>query len=361
MTTPTLVAPTPAVPTSNNNSNNSNRNTTEQPLTAHQIDHWRTAGFTLVDGLLPAALVDRLATTLTAQFPAPGTPEAAHVTDFGSRLVFPSIEPDVNAVTLHPRLLGAVAQLLGRPVTDLRLTQSDVWPKYGRPTDTAAGDRYDNDDQRIHVDYPNHMLSHPTPWERPAAVEIIVYYGDRRDCDGSTAVVPRTGPDDPCYPWPIVGSPGIAEMPWINDKVSAEAHVAEHRPDLVPLRAALYEREVHTDYRPGTVLLYRHDTWHRGTPLRPGTMRLAHNLTFRLAEATWIDTLHKGWAWGMYRPDQSTERLVATATLDQRAVLGFPQPGDFYWCEQTVDAVAARYGPFGFDPQPYRAALIERS
>jgi hypothetical protein len=39
--------------------------------------------------------------------------------------------------------------------------------------------------------------------------------------------------------------------------------------------------------------------------------------------------------------------------LNQRAVLGFPQPGSPYWCEETLQAVEARYGMFGFDITPY--------
>jgi len=94
--------------------------------------------------------------------------------------------------------------------------------------------------------------------------------------------------------------------------------------------------------------------WHRGTPLVPGTRRLAHNITFRRAECEWISTLHTGWSWAMYRDDKFMERLIASASLDQRAVLGFPQPGSSYWCDETIEAVQARYGAFGFDPTPYR-------
>ncbi len=325
------------------------------PLTAAQVDGWRTAGFALVDGLIPADLLGEVQALGERRFPAADDPGAADFRHFGSALVFPAAEPAFDGLTLHPRLLAAVGQLLDRPVSGLRLTQSTLWPKFGRTANQS--DRGGNDDQRIHVDYPNHMLVHPTPWDRPAAVEIIVYHSDRRHCGGSTAVVPRRGRDDPLYPWPIVASPGIGDLPWIDPRADAEAYLSEHRPELAAFRRGLYEREVHADFRPGTVLLYRHDTWHRGTPLRPGTRRLAQNLTFRLTEATWIDTLHKGWSWSMYRPDRSTERLVASLSVDQRSVLGVPPPGDPYWCPATVEAMTARYGPFGFDPSPYADAI----
>jgi hypothetical protein len=215
----------------------------------------------------------------------------------------------------------------------------------------------DNTDQRIHIDYPNHTLAHPTEWSRPEAVELILYLSDVDVCGGPTAVVPRRGEDDPAYPWPIVDSPGIGELDYVNDRSAAEAYFADQRPSLSGWRQTLYEREQHTHFKPGNVLFYRHDTWHRGTPLVPGTLRLVHNMTFRRAECEWISTLHTGWAWSAYRRSKFLERLIAVASLDQRAVLGFPQPGSSYWTEATIAAVEARHGVFGMDMTPYRKGL----
>ena len=327
------------------------------PLTDDQVARWRLQGFVLVDDLLPEELLADLQAATEAHFPAAGSPEAEQITDFGSGsgrvepVVFPSRIDAFNRVTLAPSLLRAVAQLLGVGVSDLRLTQSDLWPKYGRAG--RSGGRNDNQDQRIHVDYPNHMLVHPAPWDRPEAVEIIIYLSDHADCGGSTAVVPRTGPDDPAYRWPIVDSPGIGALPYINDRTSAEEFLAEERPEMAHWRATLYEREQLTRFGVGTVLLYRHDTWHRGTPLLAGARRLAQNLTFRRAECEWINTLHPGWSWSMYQSGQPMERLIAEASVDQRTVLGFPAPGTSYWVPETVAAVGARYGPLGMYMTPY--------
>lgn len=328
---------------------------TGQPLTPEQVDSWQSRGFALVDGVLPDELVAQLQAAAEDHFPAANAPESESITDFGSAVNFPSTLDGFNEATLHPRLVGAVGQLLDRDVSDLRLSQSDLWPKYGHSTQSAGA--YDNQDQRIHIDYPNHTLAHPAPWDRPEAVEMILYLSDHADCGGSTAVVPRTGPDDPAYRWPIVDSPGIAELDYINSRDHAESYFAEQRPALAAWRQSLYERERWTRFRPGTIVFYRHDTWHRGTPLTPGTRRLAHNITYRRAECEWISTLHVGWAWQMYRNDKYLERLIAQASLDQRAVLGFPQPGNAYWCDETIAAVQARYGVFGFDPLPYQEAL----
>ncbi len=206
----------------------------------------------------------------------------------------------------------------------------------------------------MHVDYPNHTLTHPPRWHEPEAVEVIVYLCHVEDCGGATAVVPRTGDDDPAYPWPIVATPGVAGLEWVNDRDAAEAYLERVAPEVARWRAEhLYPREVHARFRTGTVLLYRHDTWHRGTPLELGTMRAVHNLTFRKAGSEWVSTLHTGWAWAMYRRSLPMERLIARASVEQRCVLGFPAPGHPYWTPETVTAVGARFGPLGMDMRPY--------
>ena len=323
----------------------------ERRLTETQVAAWRETGHALVSGLLPNETVRAVAGAAADAFPAAGTDAARRFVGFGSRgdFVFPSEHEAFNALVLDPRLLDAVARLLDVPVTELRLTQADLWPKYG---DADGGL-----DQRIHVDYPNHTLTHPAPWSRPEAVELIVYLSDHAETGGATAVVPREGPDDPAYRWPIVDSPGIGDLAYVNDRADAEPYFAEQRPELAAWRETLYARERYARFRPGDVLLYRHDTWHRGTPMRDGALRFALNVTFRKASAEWISTLHTGWAWQLYRPSRLLNRLIAGADLPQRAVLGFPQPGSDYWCEETLAAVTARYGMYGFDPAPYRAAL----
>ena len=134
--------------------------------------------------------------------------------------------------------------------------------------------------------------------------------------------------------------------------------VMTEAPGLAAFRAAhLYPRERRARYRVGSVLFYRHDTWHRGTPMKEGALRLVQNITYRRVECEWISTLHVGWAWAAYRRNKFLEKLIARSSLDQRAVLGFPQPGSSYWTPATIEAVAARHGVFGMDMTPYREAL----
>jgi hypothetical protein len=328
-------------------------------LSPAQVEAWRARGFVLVDRLYPDELTARAQREAAQVYPAPGTPEAGAIDDFGGMgaIEFPSSKsPAANELTLHPRVLGAVAQLLDLRPVDLRLTQSNLWPKYGRPP--GGSGIYDHSDQRIHVDYPNHTLTHPPEWQRPEAVEIIVYLSDVADCGGATAVVPRTGDHDPAYSWPIVSTPGVGGIEWINDREAAEAHMRTLDPAVADWRQReLYDREEFARFRVGTVLFYRHDTWHRGTPLEPGAMRLAMNLTFRRREAEWMSVVQTGWAWAMYRRSAVMERLIAQASPEQRCVLGFPEPGNTYWTPETVAAVGARYGAWGIDMSPYREAL----
>ena len=153
---------------------------TASRLSQAQISQWRDQGYTLVNGLITPALQQQLLDLADATFPAPGSAAADEVTDFGSNgaLVFPSPHTIFNEITLDAVLLQAVADLLGTEISQLRITQSDLWPKYGRPERQSERD---NRDQRMHVDYPNHSLVHPPRWETPEAVELIsVLFGRRR-------------------------------------------------------------------------------------------------------------------------------------------------------------------------------------
>jgi hypothetical protein len=103
----------------------------DAPLAESQVAQWRTAGAVVVDQLLPIELI------LEARRQAVDTFIAAAArgpVDFGSggTFVFPSDCTELNDITLHPRLLAAVAQLLGCRVRDLRLSQSDLWAKHGK-------------------------------------------------------------------------------------------------------------------------------------------------------------------------------------------------------------------------------------
>ena len=91
------------------------------PLTPAQVAAWRSSGVVVLQpGLLPPALVEAVRRDASLSFDDPAGPALAD-----DALAFPSTaSAAANAVTLHPRLLGAAAQLLGVPPLSLRLTQS---------------------------------------------------------------------------------------------------------------------------------------------------------------------------------------------------------------------------------------------
>jgi hypothetical protein len=336
----------------------SSLNETGSVLTDAQVDEWRNAGFTLVDEVFPSELLQQVKADAAGNFPPPGSGEAESIRDFGSggRMDFPCPNSNsFNQIIVHHRLLKAVSQLLKVPIDDLRLTQGELWPKYGRE---QSGNADDNTDQRMHCDYPNHTLAHPAEWDNVEAVEMILYLNNVEDCGGATAVVPRDGADDPAYQWPISQMPGFGSLVWHNDRTMAERYMEDAAPGAAEFRAKnLYPREVYAKFKFGTVLFYRHDTWHRGTPLLPNSYRFVINMTYRRSDAEHIMTLHQGWCWKMYSKTLFLEKLIAQYSVDQRTVLGFPKPGHRYWTLKTVAAVTSRYEAFGISMQPYIDAI----
>ena len=101
------------------------------------------------------------------------------------------------------------------------------------------------------------------PPAQPEAVATITYFTDMEpgsedsDDSGATALSPG----------PLIKAPG--------------GGVSRAEPEDV------YASEVLGRFRVGTVLFYRMDFWHRGTPLRAGAVRrTAHNV-WRRADAEW--------------------------------------------------------------------------
>jgi len=62
----------------------------------------------------------------------------------------------------------------------------------------------------------------------------------------------------------------------------------------------------------------------------------------------------------MYRPSKVMVKLLAQGSIDQRCVLGFPEPGHAYWTRGTLDGVRARLEPWGMEIAPYERAWAKR-
>ena len=267
------------------------------------------------------------------------------VQDFGSHGVGEFFStPALNHITVHPNILEKVREILG---TDkIRLCQSVAWAKYGVPSDGKQSNR----DQRMHMDYGNNMFGMPDDGP-PQAVAAIVYYSDTLETGGGTAVVPRTGPDDPVYQWPYVHMPGISGLPFVNDRIIAEKMLSSV-PESSEIRSQCYSREIVPTFRIGDVLMYRLNTWHRGTPVLPGKVRYTHNLLFKRADNTDIQIWNRGMAQSMYRGD--LERFIGELKPQQLETLGFPPRDSDKWrSSKFCRGIRQRYSWAGFDMEKY--------
>eukprot|EP01050_Picozoa_sp_SAG11_P027221 SAG11_NODE_6804_length_1245_cov_1.242583_2_plen_164_part_00 len=114
---------------------------------------------------------------------------------------FPFDMPAKNDASVHPRLLRAVAQLLG--TEQIRLSECQVWCKYGdysapqpRPaTGQPLHEVHQIGDQSHHLDYGNGTLvvpPVPSPHTNREEVALILYLGTVEETGGATAVVPRS-------------------------------------------------------------------------------------------------------------------------------------------------------------------------
>jgi len=278
--------------------------------------------------------------------------------DFGSELEFPYKNPALNYITLNKDLIKTVKQLL--KTEDILLTQSTAWLKYG-PTNKDKDkdkDKKSNDDQRMHMDFPNHNILVPSSFDRPDSVAIIIYldydydYLQDKPVGGQTVVVPRLAltENDPLYQGQYSLSPGLSEKPWINNKIEAERYFFKNDITVFNFRTELYKRSIKLRYSMGSILFYRHDIYHRGTPIMPSCSRAVINLVFKRKDCFHIHSWNKGPARSMY--DHSCldvgffEKFLVTLNEDQRATLGFPLCSDNIW---TIDFITDVMNRYNFD------------
>jgi hypothetical protein len=287
------------------------------PLTVEQVQQWRREGACVVSDLLDADLVKSVQVCAADMY----RDTANNTEDFGSSesdATFPSMRREnavLNHVALNSSIISAVSQLLNVSTGDVRLSQCELWSKWGGAYDAkkagvhhadppdALFDKSSNRDQRIHIDAFNHYLTFPSAWNSPEAVAMIIYYSDSDVCGGGTAFVPRTGDDDYAYhtsehtpgAHPFLLTPGgRGDLMWMNAREKVEGTYMDTHPEIAAFRSKLYDREQRTSFKPGTVLFYRLDTWHRGTPVREGKQRLVHNLVFKKCGCDWINSWNTG-------------------------------------------------------------------
>ena len=318
------------------------------------VKMWRDQGFVVLDGLLSPGLfqgaLDEVDEVFERNLNPDQVEELARSADFGSggMMEFPCPMANVNLLTLAKPIIKMAKACLG--TDDIRLIQGDAWCKYGA---SRTFSKEHNRDQRMHMDYGNNTMLHPPKWSDPEVVSCIVSFDDTDETGGGTGVVARQGDDDELYQWPYMAMPGMGKHPWVNSKDAELEYFKENDPEIYQLRLKLYEREQVAHYRPGSVLFYRHDLWHRGTPLLPGKVRRVLNLGFRKASSEWVTTWNQGWVRAMYDKEKFVEQLFPKLDVEQLSCLGFPPPKHPFWTTENFAAVKARWEAWGMDMTPY--------
>lgn len=238
--------------------------------------------------------------------------------DFGSAGLyeFPTFTC-LDKITMNKTLISFVQSLIGPCL----LSQSDAWTK------TLKGE---NNDQRMHMDYGNNTFLSPE-WNNPEAVAMIVYLSDTEETGGQTAIVPH---EDELYKTTCM--PGYANYEFYNDKTKAEEYM--EKMGQGEFRQKLYDREIKINAKIGDVLVYRLDTWHRGTTVKKP--RHVMNLLFKKKECHWINQWNPGFTKKMYRG--KLEKLFVSLSPLQKSVLGVPPPGE-YWTENRLKLFKKRY------------------
>jgi hypothetical protein len=97
--------------------------------------------------------------------------------------------------------------------------------------------------------------------------------------------------------------------------------------------------------------------------VNPGHIRHTHNLVYKKRHCDWIHNWNNGLARSMYESNQIVEKLIATATMKQRYLLGFPTVNDLYWTRSLWEAVKRRYHHVqgGFHHiEAFEIALLQR-
>lgn len=297
------------------------------------MEAWRTKGYALCPLGKKRPIID-LRRQLGAYFEG-----QKPTNDWGNdlNLYFPTEKLQaLNKLAVLPELL-VTAQTLLR-TKRVRLIQCVAWPKYG---DNPCKNGGSNASQRMHMDYGNNTMVHPPPWESPNVASAIVYLDDCRVTGGGTAVVPRRGDFDPAYRYPYLNMPGVGPYEFINDRTVAEDYMRDANPREWRMRRELYNREVQLFPKAGSVLWYRHDVWHRGTPVKRGHVRFVVNMAWAKEDAP-VSIWNPGYAQKMY--SSFMRDFLTTLSGAQLESLGFPRKNHPFWTSETILAVFRRYG-----------------
>jgi hypothetical protein len=283
---------------------------------------WRSDGFVILPGFLPADELRPVAGELDRVFPsADGFHDATDPRrerfvgdEFAGIDTFPFASVELSLLAVHDRVLDLAEALLGD--RDLHIYAAEAWAKY-----TGACD-YDQD---LHRDYLNHTLLVPSPTEGCRQVEMFVFLSD---------VPEELGPPH------LVSRQHTADLPPVPNWFLRPGRASDWRFDDASGSAQLYAAEVSGAGPAGTVIAFEPGTVHRGTQLTaPRGARYSMHLGFRPQDLHWGQRV--GWATRSFS-DEWVD-FVGRATPRQLQAFGFPPPGHPFWTPETLAGLALRY------------------
>ena len=294
-----------------------------QRITENHAEHYREHGYAIVEEFLAPDELAGALSELQQVLPGwveycrdPSLSKPEHWQQRGRPMNmlayrFPFPGSYLNAITLHPDLIGLATRMAGG--SDMVCEQSHLSFK--------CKDHPADQDQAMHCDYGNHTLAYPPDDPAYWQTAYLLYYTEVTENHAPTAVCSRRH-----YP----------------EKIRWPAYYG--RDD----RPTIYDNEVKVAVPAGSLLVYSMRTFHRGTPFLAEGGRLAHFITYTPAAWRWLGIM--GWPVQAIKPE--FRAWIESATPEQRQRFGFPPPGHVYWTEETLAGVSARYPQM--DMTPYR-------
>jgi ectoine hydroxylase-related dioxygenase (phytanoyl-CoA dioxygenase family) len=290
-------------------------------ISNEHLKHWLEHGYAVVEEFLTPQELATAQGDLHATFPSReeySTHTELYRNDArgGHMRECPYLTDALNEMPLHSEIISFVEEALR--TKNLMLAQSLVWAKY------PGGDDYE---QPLHMDYMNTSMLYPNtrkPWEE---VTFILYYSNIDETLGPTYVVSNQERRTDVF------------VPYARPK--------EKYPDL-------YKDERPIVVSAGSLLIYSMGTVHRASRITSkDRIRFTHHIIYRSGDAPWIGYR----MWANYGLSAEMQRFIERLSPRQREILGFPEPGDAYWTEETLRGIAARYSAMDMDVYIDRAAL----
>lgn len=305
---------------------------------------WREHGFCIIKDLIDNKIMNKVVNYMKSKY----TYENCY-NDFGSKnmeLEFPTFTI-LDKITMNEKLIDIVKYFLN--CNNIILTQSDAWGKTGKKNKNPQS----NKDQRMHMDYGNHMFLHPLSWNNIDNVAVILYLSNTKKTNGATRFVSKKKNPD-LYKEPYIHMPGLRNYTFINNRTEAEKYMFSVNQEVGKFREKLYKNEIKMDFEIGDILFYRLDLWHRGTPVKEGEIRYVMNMAWKNRDSYWINNWNRSLT-KHHAYYGKLEKMFVNLTPKQRGVLGIPNIGDKYWNKERLEKWKERFPDI--DIKPYLSKL----